>query len=295
MDRDFTGYTNQLPKITWPNGSKLAISFVLNYEEGAERNILDGDAQAEDLFVDIPGIKTRPGKRHLSCESMFEYGSRVGVWRLTQLFDHYQIPITFFACGLALERNPPLCEYLKTAKHEIAGHGYRWIDYFDMPLEQEREHIAKTIKIIKEKTGKEVDGWYTGRISENTRALLTEFNIKYDCQSYADDLPYWFTCNSKPLLIIPYTLDINDIRYCTAPGWGSPAQAFETMKYAFDCLYAESVDTPKILTIGLHARISGRPARAQALKQFIDYTKDKSVYFCRRKDIAEIWSNYGKR
>lgn len=287
MQRNFIGYANNIPTIIWPHQAKLAISFVLNYEEGSERNILDGDPQAEDLFVDIPGLNIQPQTRHLSSESMFEYGSRVGIWRLIHLFDSYQIPLTFFATGLALARNPVLCHYLKNSSHEIAGHGYRWIDYRTISIEQEREHISKTIDIIQKETNKSVYGWYTGRASCHTRQLLNEFNIQYDSQSYADDLPYWINNHGNPLLVIPYNLHLNDIRYTTSPGWGCPSQAFTTLQYAFDCLYHESI--PTLLTVGLHARISGRPERAQALKQFIEYTRNFSVFFCCRYQIAQLW------
>jgi len=289
MIRDFIGYANSPPKVSWPNSAKLAISFVLNYEEGAEKNILDGDDSAENLFTDIPDIQVKPGKRHYSSESMFEYGSRTGVWRLINLFDSYQIPLTFFATGLALERNSVLCDYIKASNHEIAGHGYRWINYINVPLAIEEKHIQKTIDIIQGITGKNCHGWYTGRCSENTRKLLKAFDITYDSQAYNDDLPYWIDNHGKPLLIIPYTLDINDIRYLTMPGWTTPCDAFQTMKYAFDTLYDESQYTPKMLTIGLHARISGRPARYAALKQFIDYIYYKDIVCCTRYDIAKTW------
>lgn len=289
MQRDFIGYGSQKPSFAWPNNARIAVNFVINYEEGSERNILEGDDEAETLFVDIPGIKTIRGKRHFSSESMFEYGSRCGIWRLLSLFDENNIPTTLFAVGQALERNPPLCEYLQSSKHEVAGHGYRWIDYRTVSVDEEKQHILNTIEIIETKANKKVSGWYTGRCSENTRKIITELGLLYDSQSYADDLPYWVHIEKKPLLIIPYTLDNNDIRYCSSPGWGSPDEAFNYLKYAFDCLYREGVHFPKIMTIALHPRISGRPARAEALRSFINYISTKEVWRCTRQDIAEFW------
>jgi peptidoglycan/xylan/chitin deacetylase (PgdA/CDA1 family) len=289
MDRQFIGYANDPPIFRWPHGTKIAVNFVINYEEGSERNILDGDEAAENIFVDIPNVQVIPGTRHYSIESIFEYGSRVGIWRLLNLFDHYAIPTTIFAVGFALQRNPSLCEYLRHSSHEIAGHGYRWIDYRNIDSNREKIDITKTIALINELTGKSVYGWYTGRCSDHTRALLAETNIEYDSQSYADDLPYWIDNAGKPLLIIPYGLETNDIRYCTAPGWGNAEDAFLHLKYAFDNLYREGEIHPKILSIGLHPRLSGRPARAEALRKFISYIIDKSVWFCTRQDIATFW------
>lgn len=292
MKRDFIGYGSEKKAFSWPDNTRIAVNFVINYEEGGERNVLDGDDEAENLFVDIPGIKTIPGKRHFSSESMFEYGSRCGIWRLLDLFDEHNLPTTVFAVGQALERNPPLCEYLQSSRHEVAGHGYRWIDYRALTYEEEKEHILKTLSIIKAETGKQVSGWYTGRCSENTRKIISELGLIYDSQSYADDLPYWVPVAKRPLLIIPYSLDNNDIRYCSSPGWGSTDEAFNYLKYAFDCLYREGVHYPKIMTIGLHPRISGRPARAEALRSFINYISSKAVWRCTRQDIAAFWSQH---
>jgi allantoinase len=289
MNRDFIGYGQEGLNFKWPQEAHVALSFVINYEEGSEHSILDGDEEAESLFVDIPGIKTSPGKRHLSSESIFEYGSRAGIWRLLKLFDEYKILTTIFAAGLALERHPPLCQYLRENHHELAGHGFRWIDYQSIPCEVEKEHMIKTIHLIQTLTGKDVYGWYTGRVSEQTRALLAETPIIYDSQSYSDDLPFWISNQHKPLLIIPYSLDCNDIRYCTSPGWSSAEDEFQYLKHTFDCLYREGVRRPKMMSIGLHPRISGRPARAEALRRFLDYIHDKNVWICRRQDIATFW------
>lgn len=289
MNRDFVGYGPNPPLFQWPQEGRVAVNFVINYEEGGERNILDGDVEPESLFSDIPGLKTQVGERHFSSESMFEYGSRAGIWRLVNLFDEYQVLTTFFAVGLALERNPALCHYLKMHDHEVASHGYRWIDYRFVPEETEKEHIHKTIHAIETLTGKRVYGWYTGRASIHTRSLLAETSIIYDSQSYADDLPFWILNQGKPLLVIPYTLDCNDVRYCTAPGWSSAEDEFQYLKHYFDCLYREGAKTPKLMSIGLHPRLSGRPARTEALRRFIDYIHAKDVWICRRQDIATFW------
>ncbi len=291
MNRNFEGYGQFKPQFQWPQQAKIAINFVINYEEGGERNILDGDPEAENLFVDIPHLKTQPGKRHFSSESMFEYGSRSGIWRLLRLFDDYQIATTFFAVGLALERNPSLCQYLRNHDHEVAGHGYRWIDYQTIPLATEKEHLIKTIQLIEQLTEKTVYGWYTGRASENTRALLADTSIIYESQNYADDVPFWVLNQQKPLLIIPYNLDCNDIRYCTSPGWASAEDEFQYLKHSFDCLYREGDKMPSIMSIGLHARISGRPARTEALRRFIEYIHAKEVWICKRQEIATFWMN----
>lgn len=291
MNRDFIGYGKKTPSFQWPTGGRVAVNFVINYEEGGEKNILDGDGEAESLYTDIPSLNVSPKTRHFSSESMFEYGSRAGIWRLFRLFDEYKIATTLFGVGLALERNPSLCDYLRKSEHEVAGHGYRWIDYRTVSPHVEKEHIDQTIRLIEEKTGKEVYGWYTGRASEMTRQLLAETSVIYDSQNYSDDLPFWITNQEKPLLIIPYTLDCNDIRYCTTPGWSSAEDQFQYLKHTFDCLYREGESHPKMMTIGLHARISGRPARAEALRRFIDYIVSKSIWICRRQEIAHFWIN----
>lgn len=292
MERDFIGYGNQLPIVKWPQQGRVALNFVLNYEEGAERNIMDGDDQAEDYLIDWPKYTTIQGKRSLSSESLFEYGSRVGVWRLLSLFDEYKLPLTLFATGLALERNLPLAHQLKLSTHEIAGHGYRWINYSQMDESLEREHIQKTMRVIQSLTGKKVKGWYTGRVSDNTRKLIVEANLVYDSDSYSDDLPYWMKVNDKKHLIIPYALDTNDARYATCPGWDTGAAFFQYLKDTFDALYLEGKTDPKMMTVGLHSRFSGRPGRCQQLKNFLEYVlKFNHVWICRREEIADYWMN----
>lgn len=290
MERDFAGYGNHFPKVIWPHHAQIAINFVLNYEEGAERNILDGDDQSENYLADWPGLCPLKHGRHLSSESLFEYGSRAGVWRLLALFESYGIPLTIFAAGLALERNLALANKLKNSPHEIAGHGYRWIDYAQVDEKTEREHIKKTIEIIHSLTKKSVAGWYTGRRSMQTRKLIVEAGLRYDSDSYADDLPYWLPVSGHNHLIIPYSLDTNDARYVTSPGWNTGKDFFRYLKDTFDYLYREGLECPKMMTIGMHARLSGRPGRCGALSRFIDYLShfDK-VWICRREEVASYW------
>lgn len=290
MQRDFVGYGNALPKVVWPMSARLALSFVLNYEEGSESSILEGDAKSEGYLTDLPGVLALEGERHLSVESNFEYGSRAGVWRLLRLFDEKSIPLTFFATGMALEKNPALAEVLTKSAHEIAGHGYRWIDYRHIPENLEREHIQKTIACIQRLTKKKVSGWYTGRRSESTRKLIVEAGLRYDSDSYADDLPYWVLVANKKHLVIPYQLDTSDARYGMSPGWTSGNDFFEYLKAAFICLYREGQTFPKMMSVGVHPRLSGRPGRAEALQRFIDFVKEyEDIWICRRQDIAEVF------
>lgn len=290
MQRDLVGYANNYPKVIWPQQAKVAVNFVLNYEEGAESNILNGDKQSESYLTDLPGLLPLEGQRHLGSESMFEYGSRAGVWRLLTLFDEFKIPLTIFAVGLALDRNQELAKKLKASSHEVAGHGYRWINYRTMDIDQEREHIRKTIEILEQITQKKVKGWYTGRRSENTRKLVVEAGLKYDSDSYADDLPYWLEVDKKNHLVIPYSLDTNDSRYATSPGWDNGEDFYQHLKATFDNLYREGAQHPKMMTVALHARLSGRPGRCEALRRFIEYIKtfDK-VWICRREEISDFW------
>lgn len=280
MLRNFTGYHGKSPTNPWPNQAKIAVNFVLNYEEGSESNILDGDAQSEDYLTDIPHLSPRIGERHLSSESVFEYGSRAGVWRLLTLFEEFEIPITIFATGQALERNPPLVKALNESRHEIAGHGYRWINYQSISKEVEMEHFQKTIQIIHTLTNKKVYGWYTGRKSNHTLEIVRELKLFYSSDSYADDLPFI----DNHLLIIPYSLDTNDSRFF------SGHEFFLYLKNTFDCLYREGKNHPKMMSIGLHGRLGGRPGRTEAVRQFIEYIQTfDNVWICRREDIAEYW------
>ena len=288
MERDLQGYGPDLPEVSWPDDARLAINFVINYEEGAERTPINGDKTAESYGGEFQLSAKPKGQRHLSMESLFEYGSRSGIWRLCRLFDDYQIPVTFFATGLALSLNPALIEYLRQSQHEVAGHGWRWIDYSQLSASMEKKHIQQTIDLIEQSIGKRPLGWYTGRTSPSTRAILLEIGgFLYDSDSYADDLPY----KLDEHLIIPYTLDCNDFRYTTNPGFINPDDFFHYLKFSFDYLYQEN--RTSMMTIGIHPRISGHPGRCQALKQFILYIKKfKNIWITRRVDIARHWLTF---
>lgn len=294
MERDLIGYGITIPKVNWPNNARIAVSFIINYEEGAESNILDGDDCSENYLTDLPSLIALRGERNLSSESLFEYGSRAGIWRLLHLFEEFGISLTFFASGLALERNPVLAETLKDSHHEIAGHGYRWINYRYTPEVVEYKHITRTIDTIQKLTQKKVKGWYTGRRSCNTRQLIVEAGLAYDCDSYADDLPYWTKVLERNHLIIPYNIDANDARYALSPGWNNGDAFLSYLRDTFDCLYREGTTQPKVMTIGLHTRLSGRPGRCEALRKFIQYIKSHElVWICRREEISDYWyKNY---
>jgi allantoinase len=293
MRRDLVGYGQDIPVISWPGKAQIAVNFILNYEEGSEQNILDGDEKSESYLTDLPSIVSLNNKRHLIAESLFEYGSRAGLWRLLNLFDQHKIPLTLFATGLALERNPQLAQFLKKSQHEVVGHGYRWIDYKDVDENIEKSHIAKTLEVIQDLTGKKVKGWYTGRCSQNTRKLIIEAGLIYDSDSYADDLPYWVMESDKQHLVIPYSLETNDARYTMSPGWNTGEDGFLQLKSAFDCLFHEGINHPKMLSIGLHPRLSGRPSRSWALQRFINYILQfEKVWVCRREDIAMHWMTH---
>lgn len=291
--RDMVGYGQHTPEEPWPNQAKIAVQFVINYEEGGENSVLHGDPYSETFLSEIIGAKAYPD-RHMSMESMYEYGSRSGFWRLHRLFTQYNIPVTVYGVAMALARNPEAVAAMKAANWEIASHGLRWVDHQFMPQEQERSQIAAAIKLHTELVGEAPLGWYTGRDSPNTRGLIVEAGgFLYDSDSYADDLPYWNLNYAKPHLIIPYTLDTNDMRFATAQGFNSGEQFFNYLKDAFDVLYAEGDTAPKLLNIGLHCRIIGRPARLLALKRFLNHVLNHSdVWLCRRVDIARHWHTH---
>lgn len=288
--RDLIGYGSRPPADPWPNQARLAVQFVLNYEEGAENCILHGDEASETFLSEIIGAQPYKA-RHMSMESMYEYGSRAGFWRIHRLFESQGIPITVYGVAMALARNPEAVAAMKACDWEIASHAYRWIDHQFMSVEQEREHIETAIKIHTEVCGQRPLGWYTGRDSPNTRRLVVEQGgFLYDSDSYADDLPYWDTSFEQAHLVIPYTLDTNDMRFATPQGFHNAEQFFQYLKDAFDVLYAEGAYAPKMLNIGLHCRIIGRPARFRALQQFVDYVrKHDDIWLCRRIDIARHW------
>lgn len=289
--RDLTGYGGQTPNAAWPKGARIALQFVMNYEEGSENCILDGDPASETFLSEIIGARPYVGQRHMSMESLYEYGSRVGVWRILELFREREIPITVFGVAKAMQRNPAAIEQALKDGHEICCHGYRWIDYADIPINIEREHMQKAIEIHTQITGERPKGWYTGRTSENTRNLVAENGgFTYDADDYSDDLPFYSRVMEKPHLVVPYSLDTNDMRFAAPQGFNSGDQFFTYLKDAFDTLYLEGEVAPKMLSIGLHCRIIGRPARFQALKRFVEYAQSHDkVWFARRIDIANHW------
>jgi len=290
-DRNLVGYGPTPPHPKWPQNARIAVSFVLNYEEGGERCILHGDEESEAFLSEIIGAQPLAGVRHMSMESLYEYGSRAGVWRVLRLFKNHNIPLTIFAVAMALERHPEVAKAMVKDGHEICSHGYRWIDYQYMDEAEERKHIQKAIEIIKDVTGERPLGWYTGRTSPNTRRLVAEEGgFLYDSDAYDDDLPYWTEVEGRSQLIIPYTLDTNDMRFATNQGFNCGDQFFTYLKDAFDTLYAEGKENPKMLSVGLHCRLIGRPARIASLKRFLKYVQDhQNVWLCRRIDIARHW------
>ena len=294
--RNMIGYGSNQLEVKWPNNSKLALQIVLNYEEGAESNILHGDSASESFLSEIVGATPLKSTRNMNMESIYEYGSRRGFWRLYDIFTKkFNIPITIFGVGIALERNKDVCTAIKEANFEIASHGWRWLDYQFINKDIEKEHMKLAINSIKKIFGERPLGWYTGRCSPNTRDLLIEEGgFLYDSDSYSDDLPYWENRNGKNHLIIPYTLDNNDMRFSTNQGFNSGDQFFTYLKDSFDTLYEEGNDNPKMMSIGLHCRLIGRPGRIKSLMNFLDYAmKHEKVWICKRIDIAKHWiKNY---
>ncbi|WP_020593440.1 allantoinase PuuE [Kiloniella laminariae] len=289
--RDLVGYGPQPAKANWPEGARVAVQFVLNYEEGGENCVLHGDPASEVFLSEIIGAAAFDKARHMSMESIYEYGSRAGVWRILKLFRERQIPITLFAVAMAMERHPAVIEAALKDGHEICSHGYRWINYHGMSREQEREHMIRAIEIQKKITGERPLGWYTGRTSENTRQLVAEEGgFVYDADDYSDDLPFWSQLVDRPHLVVPYTLDTNDMRFATAQGFNTGDHFFHYLKDAFDILYAEGDEAPKMMSIGLHCRLIGRPGRFAGLKKFVDYIQSYDrVWYARRIDIAQHW------
>ena len=293
--RDMVGYGQHPPNLEWPGKARIAVQFVINYEEGGENCILHGDPASETFLSEIIGAPPFAGARHMSMESIYEYGSRAGFWRLHRLFTSHNIPVTIFGVAMALERNPAAVEAMLQADWEIASHGYRWIDYKNIPEDIEREHMAKAIDIHTRVTGSRPLGWYTGRTSSNTQRLVQEVGgFLYDADSYADDLPYWVeTPAGDPHLVVPYTLDTNDMRFASPQGFNSGEQFFAYLRDAFDVLYAEGEASPKMLSIGLHCRLTGRPGRTASLKKFIEHVNSHGdVWLCRRIDIARHWHKH---
>ena len=294
-ERDMRGFGPKPPEVTWPGGAHVAVQFVINYEEGGENCLLHGDGQSEAFLSEIVGAANWPGKRHWNMESIYEYGARAGFWRLHRMFTEAKVPATVYGVTTALARSPDQVQAMKDAGWEIASHGLKWIEYRDFPEEEERAHLLESIRLHTEVVGERPRGFYLGRASMNTVSLSArEGGFDYISDSYADDLPYWIKLDEKPQLVIPYTLDSNDMRFAAIQGFNSGDQFFTYLKDAFDVLYAEGkAGAPKMLNIGLHCRLVGRPGRAASLKRFIDYVKSHDkVWLTRRIDIAEHWMKH---
>jgi putative urate catabolism protein len=286
--RDLIGYGASPPDAQWPNGARLALSFVLNYEEGGENTPLEGDPASEAFLHEVVGAPPTIGRRNLNTESMFEYGSRAGFWRIHRIFTSHGLPLTVYGVGQAIERNPDAARAMVDAGWEVASHGYRWIDYMEMSEEEEREHIRLAIEAIEKTTGQRPVGWYTGRISDNTRRLVVEAGgFLYDSDSYADELPYWVEVAGQSHLVIPYTLDANDFKFMLLNGFATASQFEEYLVDSFEQLYA---DGGRMMSVGLHCRIVGRPGRAPALDRFLAHVKSKpDVWVTTRAEIARHW------
>ena len=284
------GYGSNLPKVNWPNKARIAVQFVLNYEEGGENSVLHGDKFSEIFLSEIIGAKPIKG-RHINMESLYEYGSRAGFWRIHNLFKKYNLPLTVFGVGMAMERSLEICKEMKKSNYEIASHGWRWIDYQNISKSIEKKHMKKAINIIKKIFDQRPVGWYTGRCSPNTLDLvMEEGGFLYCSDTYSDDLPYWEKRGKKKQLMIPYTLDNNDMRFLTNQGFNYGDQFYNYLKDSFDALYEEGKENPKMMSIGLHCRIIGKPGRIQSLKKFLDYvTNFDKVWICKREDIAKHW------
>ena len=296
--RDLKGYAANPPDPKWPNGARIAVQFVLNFEEGGENSVLHGDQSSEQFLSEMfnpPAFQDR----HLSMEGIYEYGSRVGVWRILKEFERRRLPLTVFGVSMALERCPEVTQAFVELGHEIACHSWKWVHYQDMPEEQEREHIAKGVEIIKKLTGHAPLGWYTGRDSPRTRRLILDHGgFEYDSDYYGDDLPFWMKVRKTsgdvvPQLIVPYTLDVNDMRFALPQGYSQAEDFYTYLRDTFDVLYAEGAYAPKMMSIGMHCRLLGRPGRIIALQRFLDYITNKDkVWVCRRIDIANHWKKF---
>jgi len=293
--RDLIGYGRNPPHADWPNRARVAVQFVLNYEEGGENCVLHGDAGSEQFLSEIVGAASYP-ERHLSMESIYEYGSRVGVWRILREFERRGLPLTVFGISMALQRHPDVTQAFVELGHEIACHGWRWIHYQSMDEATEREHLRIGMEIIEQLTGQRPQGWYTGRDSPNTRRLVVDDGgLLYDSDYYGDELPFWTRVSRSDgrevdHLVVPYTLDANDMRFATPQGFNTGEHFFQYLKDSFDVLYAEGEDSPKMMSIGMHCRLLGRPGRFRALQQFLDHIeRHDRVWVCRRIDIARHW------
>ncbi|MCZ8075593.1 MAG: allantoinase PuuE [Paucibacter sp.] len=293
--RDLIGYGAQPPQAQWPGQARIALQFVLNYEEGGENSVLHGDAGSEQFLSEMFSPPAFPA-RHLSMEGIYEYGSRVGVWRLLREFERRGLPLTVFGVSMALERHPELCNALQSLGHEVACHGWRWISYQNVDEATEREHLQRGMDILTRMLGERPLGWYTGRDSPNTRRLVADFGgFEYDSDYYGDDLPFWLNVRKSdgslaPQLVLPYTLDCNDMRFALPQGFSHGDEFFEYLRDSFDVLYAEGAETPRMMSVGMHCRLLGRPGRMRALQRFLDHVQQHDrVWICRRIDIARHW------
>lgn len=293
--RDLIGYHGQPPHPKWPHQARIAVQFVLNYEEGGENHVEHGDSSSEQFLSEIVGAASFSDK-HMSMDSMYEYGSRAGFWRIHAEFQKRQLPMTIFGVGMALARNPHIVQAIRASNYDVVSHGQRWLHYQHIDVDTERQHMDQAISVLEALFGKAPIGWYTGRDSPQTRQLLAEFpQIEYDCDYYGDDLPFWTELSQpngtkRPHLIIPYTLDSNDMKFSSAGGFNHAEQFFQYLKDTFDVLYAEGETAPKMMSIGMHCRLLGRAGRFKALQKFLDYVQSHDqVWICRRADIAEHW------
>ncbi len=292
MERDLIGYGGQPPQAAWPDGARVAINFVLNYEEGSEYSILDGDGRVEVGLAEAAGGRVPAGDRDLAFETMYEFGSRVGFWRVMRLFRDRRLPMTVFGCALALERNPRAVEAIAAAGHDICSHGWRWVEHFRLSEAEEREHIARAVESIARVSGERPSGWYCRYgPSVNTRRLLVEEGgFLYDSDAYNDELPYWATVSGRPHLVVPYSMDTNDAKFTLPAGFATGDDFFAYLRDAFEQLYDEGAEVPRMMSVGLHSRIVGRPARARGLARFLDHVIARErVWVCRRVDLARHW------
>ena len=286
--RDLRGYRGHPPDADWPGAARIAVQFVINYEEGAENCVLHGDPASEAFLSEIVGAKPIENQRSMNMESLYEYGARAGFWRLQRLFTEHEFPVTVFGVAMALERNPEAVSAMQDAGWEIASHGYRWIDYQPVDEATEKKHLQKAIDVHTSVTGTRPTGWYLGRCSPQSHRLVAEEGgFRYNADCYADDVPYWDYSYGEPQLMVPYTLDANDMRFATAQGFNSGQQFFDYLKDTFDVLYAEGA---RMMSVGLHCRLAGRPGRTAALARFLDYVSGHDdAWVARRIDIAEHW------
>ena len=293
--RDMVGYGRTTPDPQWPGGARIAVNFVINYEEGGENSILHDDPMSEAFLSEITQAQNWPGQRHMNMESLYEYGSRSGFWRLWRMFTQRKIPVTVYGVTMALARNPEAVAAMNEAGWEVASHGLRWIDYKDFTKEDEKAHMDEAIRLHTALTGARPLGWYTGRSSIHTLDLVAEEGgFEYAADSYADDLPYYMRWPNRQQLVVPYTLDANDARFISSQGWGSASAFYEYLREGFDLLYAEGeAGAPKMMSVGLHCRLAGRPGRAWAVAKFLEYVKSRDrAWVATRLDIARHWKKH---